>query len=126
LAKDAALLAGGIFVDLLIWLAPVVVLGGIGLALLASGTEEQTGPLGTTTTSISSIGWLGAAFVCAAVATFFGRGTIRGLYMVARGTNSVGAIASVRDNLVGLAIAALAVCAGLLCLAFAAGIVAGP
>jgi len=129
LGEDAAALAGAVVIDLVMWLVPVGVLGAIGAALISIGEEEvatDSGPFASTTTHVNSVGWVGFAFVCLAVAVFFGRGTIGRLYDVVKGRGSLGDIFLMRSRLASLGIAVLAIAVGLLSLAFASGVVDPP
>jgi hypothetical protein len=125
-AKAGAVAAGGCAVEMLVWLLPVLVLGGTGLVLLKLGSKEAVDAFGRTNTEITSTGWVGAAFLCFAVAVFFGRGAIGSLYGMINSRTVWRHPWRVRDDVIGLGVATIAILVGLLSLAFAVGIIASP
>lgn len=98
---------------------PVVVLGGLGLALFSAGSTESNTVYGSST-DVSSTGWIGAALVCLAVAVFFGRGTLRSLRRALTGQGRILDALCLRQNLWSLLIAAGAIAAAGFCLFSAA------
>ena len=115
LRLGAGCLAAGA-VDMMFWLAPVAVLGLLGLLLFNAGSKEtQTDYYSEPSTTVNGTGWAGAGFICLAIAVFFGRGTIRSLRRVA--TRQGGLVDSlfVGSNIKSLLIAGLALAAGLFC-----------
>jgi len=61
------------------WLAPLLVLGGVGMAMVNAGSSESTGAFGQANTDLSGVGIAGVGFLALAVGVFFGRGSFAGL-----------------------------------------------
>lgn len=119
LGKLLATLVGLKVADLALWLAPVVVLGAIGLLLVSVGTSETTGSWGATETEIEPVGWVGTAFLCLAAAAFFGRGTFRSIGRLFRGEAGIVDALFASSNLLWALFTIGAVLAAGLCLALA-------
>lgn len=95
LASMAAAGLAGLFA----WLAPVVVLGGIGLLIAASATTESETYLGTTTSYDDRKMLFAMVFLALAAACFFGRGTFRSLGRVMKGQGNLVDVLFVGSNL---------------------------
>lgn len=115
--EESLLRAGGVLLgygllSLLSWLAPVIVLGGVGLVLVSLGTSESTDAFGRTVTNFNDrTMWLAFVFFALAAAVFFGRGSLRSLSAALRG--QVGDVVVVGGTLLNLllALGAIAVAA---------------
>lgn len=86
LLKLGALAIGEGVLGLLSWFAPVIIFGGIGLAVFATSSTETTDAFGVSTTEIADRPmWISVLFVALAAASFFGRGTLQSIAKVAQG-----------------------------------------
>jgi hypothetical protein len=120
LVKLLASYVGWWLADLIVWLAPVVALGGLGALLIASGTERQQSPYGEShMTAIHSTGWLGGALVCVAVAMFFGRGTVQSLVRVVTGKGGFRDVLFFGASIRWLLISAAAIAGAAICIVLA-------
>lgn len=113
LGRSAATAAAGMGINLVVWLAPVVILGGLGVLLLNAGTHESTNAFGMTQTEYSGTAGVGFGFIAFAVAAFFGRGSLQGIAKVVRGEGSLTDVLFLRTNLVNTLIALAAIVLGI-------------
>ena len=102
LVAGAAVEAGA---SVLRWLAPLVLLGGIGILMFNAGSSETTGAYGLTETELNGVGVAGLGFIALAVAVFFGRGSLAHLGRVIRGESSFIDVFFVRQSVIASLIA---------------------
>ena len=99
LLRLGAMVIGQGVIDLALWLAPVVIVGGLGLVLFSAGSTETTTTWGQTSTEVGRVGWLGIALVCVAVVLFAGRGTFLSLARVIRGNGGFADVVFIPSSL---------------------------
>ncbi len=112
--------AAEIGVKAIVWVAPLVILGGLGILLVNAGTHETVNSVGMSTTEISQQAVFGFAFISFAAAVFFGRGSISAIVRVIRGEGEPGDILFMQGNVIGSLIAIGAVVIGVVLMIVAA------
>lgn len=85
LPRAAASSAGSWLIEMLVWLVPVVVLGGVGLMLVPATSDS-----GTVDPADESRMWTAMIFLSLATACFFGRGTLKALGRTFSGRGGIG------------------------------------